>query len=54
LEAPLATEYSTPLTNDQLQQLLRIQRMRRAGFLPSILDVDFLLELVGLLLGGAR
>ena len=50
----MATEYSTPLTNDQLQQLLRIQRMRRAGFLPSILDVDFLLELVGLLLGGAR
>lgn len=53
----MAVEYSTNesrLTNEQLQQLLRIQRMRRAGFLPSILDVDFLLELVGLLLGGAR
>jgi hypothetical protein len=37
---------SPQLSHDQAANLIRILKARQQGFLPSIADVDFLLELI--------
>ncbi len=41
------------LTSEQWQHLARIKRVRREGFIPTLLDVDLLLEIIADLLRGA-
>lgn len=50
----LASAQIATLCPEQFYNLLRIKRTRRSGFVPSLADVDCLLELIGLLLGGAQ